>query len=93
MSTDTKLSEAQISKIIQLGESLGSQLTDLGKKARKNVAFPLPKDNLPVLASNLALNAVNKFETIISGKVAVRAGKGFTLFMLNEDMNSVIKVI
>ena len=29
----------------------------------------------------------------MSGKGAVRAGKGLTLFILNEDMNDVIKII
>ena len=29
----------------------------------------------------------------ISGKGAVRAGKGFTLFISNEDMNDIIKII
>ena len=53
----------------------------------------LPIDNVPRLVSNLASNAINKFERKISGKVAVRAGKGFTLFILNEDMNDVIKTI
>ena len=36
---------------------------------------------------------MNKFERKISGKRAVRAGKGFTLFILNEDMNYIIKII
>ena len=29
----------------------------------------------------------------ISGKGAVRAGNRFTLFILNEDMNDIIKII
>ena len=53
----------------------------------------LPIDNVPRLVSNLASNAINKFERKISGKVAVRTGKGFILFILNEDMNDVIKII
>ena len=36
---------------------------------------------------------MNKFERSISGKAAVRAGKGFTLFISNEDMNDIIKTI
>ena len=35
---------------------------------------------------------MNKFERKISGKGTVRAGKRFTLFILNEDMN-IIKII
>ena len=41
MSTDIKLSKAQISKIIQSGWSLGSWLGDLGKKAQTNLAIAL----------------------------------------------------
>ena len=93
MSTDIKLSEAQISKIIQSGGSFGSWLGNLGKKALTNIAIPLARDNLPGLVSNLTSNAINKFERKISGKGAVRAGKGFTLFISNEDMNDIIKIV
>ena len=39
------------------------------------------------------LDAINELERKVSGKGAVRAGKGFTLFLLNEDMNDIIKII
>ena len=39
MSTDIKLSKAQISKTIQLGGSFGSWLDNSGKKALTNIAF------------------------------------------------------
>ena len=29
----------------------------------------------------------------LSGKGAVRAGKGFTLFISNQDMNDILKII
>ena len=77
MSRDIELSKAQISKIIQSGGSFGSWLGNLGKKALTNIAIPLARDNLPGLVSNLTSNAINKFERKISGKGAVRAGKGF----------------
>ena len=93
MSTDIKLSKAQISKIIQSGESFGSWLANLGKKALINAAIPLAKDILLGLVSNLASNARNKIERKLSGKVTVRAGKGFSLFISNEDMNGIIKII
>ena len=35
---------------------------------------------------------LNKFHRKMSGKGAVRAGKGFTLFILNEDKNDIIKL-
>ena len=36
---------------------------------------------------------MNKFERKVSEKGAVRAGKRFTLFISNEDMNDIIKFI
>ena len=59
MSTDTKLSKAQISKVIQSGGSFCSWLANLGKKALTNVAIRLARDNLPGLVSNLTSNAIN----------------------------------
>ena len=83
MSTDIKLSKV----------SKGSLLANLGSKEPANVAISLARDNLPGLVSNLTSSAINKFESKISGKGAVIAGKGFTLFILNEDMNDIIKII
>ena len=45
------------------------------------------------LVSNLAPNVIIKFERKTRGKEAVIAGKGFTLFISNEDMNDIIKII
>ena len=92
-STDIKLSKAQMSKISQSGASFGSWLANLGKKALTNDTIPLARDNLPGLVSNLPSNAMNEIERKISRKGAVRAGKGFTLFISNEDMNDIIKII
>ena len=93
MSTDIKLGKAQISKIIQSSGSFSSWLANLGKDSQTNVAIPLARDNLLGLVSNLTSNAVNKFERKLSGTGAVTAGKGFTLIILNEDMNGVIKIL
>ena len=93
ISTNIKLSKAQITKIIQSGGSFGSWLGHLGKKPLPNIAIPLARDNLPGLVSNLTSNAINKFERKISGKGAVRAGKGFNLFISNEGINYIIKII
>ena len=95
MSADVKLSKAQISKIIQPGVSFGSWLANIGNKALvaiTNVAVPLARDNWFGLVSNLTLTAINTFDRKINGKGAARAGKGFTLYILNEDMN-IIKII
>ena len=93
ISTDIKLSKAQISKLIQSGGSFGSWLANLDQKSLTNVAGPLARDNLPELISNLTSNAINKFERKISGEGTVRAGKRFLLFISNEDMNDIIKII
>ena len=36
---------------------------------------------------------MNTFERKITGKGAARAGKGFALFILNEHMDDIIKII
>ena len=79
MSTDVKLSKAQISKIIQSSGSFASWLGNLGNKALTNISIFLARDNLPGLVSNLTSNAINKFERKISGKGAVRAGERETV--------------
>ena len=84
---------ALISKIIQSGRSFGSSLGNLGNKALTNIAILLATENLPGLVSNLTSNPINKFERKVSGKGAVRSGKGFTLFVSNEDSNDFIKII
>ena len=47
------------------------------------------------MLSNIASNRINKFESKISRKGAVRAVKGFTFFFffLNEDINDINKCI
>ena len=93
ISTDIKLSKAQISTIIHSGGSFGSWLANFGKKAPTNIAVPLARDNFPGLVSNLTSNAISKFQRKISGKGAFRAEKGFTLFISYEDMNDIIKIM
>ena len=53
MSTNIKLSNAEIPKIIQSRGSFGSWLVNLGKKALTSIAVPLARDNLLGLVSNL----------------------------------------
>ena len=48
---------------------------------------------MPGLVSNFASNAINKFARKISEKGALKAGKRFTLFISNEDVNDIIKII
>ena len=61
--------------------------------ALTNIAIPLARDSLTGLLSNLNSSAINKFDLKLSWKRAVRAGIGFNLFILNEDMNGIIKII
>ena len=49
MSTDVKLSEAQISKIIQSGGFLGPWLNKLGGKVVTDLAIPFARNKLPGL--------------------------------------------
>ena len=93
MSTDIKLSKAQMSKIIQLGGVFASCLDNIGKRVPTNIAIPLDRDNCPGLVSNLASNTINRFERKISDKGAVRTRKVFTLFISNKDMDDTIKII
>ena len=93
LSTDKKLSKAQMSKIIQWGGIFGSWLGNLGKKALTYIAIPLARNNLPGLVKNLTSNAINRFEIQISRKKAVRGEKGFIIFISNEDMHDIINII
>ena len=103
MSMDIKMSKAHISKTTQsrgfdvmeelrILDNLG-KATD--KETIKNLAIPVAKDVFPGLvskiASNAALNEIKKLERRINGKSTARAGKGFTLFISNEDMD-IIKI-
>ena len=93
LSTDTKLSKVQLSKTIQSGGFFRIMLGNLGKKLITDLATPLPRDNFHGVVSNLASNVINELEKNTRGKGAVRAGKWFTLFISNEDMNDIIKII
>ena len=93
MLTDTKLSKAQLSKMIQSGGLLCNILENLGKKVITDLAIPLSRDNLSGLVCNLASHALSKFERKIREKGALKAVKGFTLFIVNENMRDLIKII
>ena len=84
-STDIKLVKAQLNKIIQsggfFGKTLDNAIDNLDKKALIGLAVSLTKDVLPKLATKATSSVLDKFERKISGQGAVRAGKGFTLFI------------
>ena len=98
MLADIKFSQAQLSKIIQsggfFGKTIGNIISNLCKKALIYLVVPLAENVLPKLATKAKTSpAIDKFERKISGRGAVRAGKGFTLFISNEDMDDIIKIV
>ena len=87
MSTDIKLSKAEISKIIQSGGFLGSLLSKLAGPLMK-VAVPLAKNILAPLGITAAASAI---DAGIQKKIH---GSGTTtLIISNEEMNDIIKII
>ena len=53
----------------------------------------MAKDVLPKLATKATSFVLDKFERKISGQEAVKAGKGFILFISNEDFDDIIKIV
>ena len=87
MSTDLKLSKAQISKIIQSGGFLGSLLSKLAGPLMK-VAIPLAKNVLVPLRITAAASAID------AGTQKKIHGSGTTtLIISNEEMNDIIKIV
>ena len=92
MSTDIKLSNAQLFKIIESGGFLG---TLLGK-----LAGPLMKFDVLLAKNVLAPLATMASATAIDGAIQkkmrvlgiVRAVKGITLVISNEDMDEIIRI-
>ena len=86
MSTDLKLSRAQISKIIQSGGFLGSSLSKLAGPLMK-IAVPLAKNVLAPLGITAAASAI---DAGIQKKIH---GSGTTtLIISNEEMNDIMKI-
>ena len=87
MSTDLKVSKAQISKIIQSGGFLGSLLSKLAGPLKK-VAIPLAKNVLAPLGITAAASAIY---TGIQKKIH---GSGTTsLIISNEEINDIMKIV
>ena len=86
MSTDLKLSEAQISKIIQFGGFLVLLLSKLAGPLMK-VAVPLVKN---ILAS-LEITAALAIDAGIQKKT--HGSETITLIISNEEMKDIIKIV
>ena len=87
MTTDLKLSKAQLSKIIQSGGFLGSLLSKLAGPLMK-VAVPLAKNILAPLGITAAASAVDaRIQKEIHGS------RTTTLIISNEEMNDIIEIV
>ena len=87
MTTDLKLSKAQIKKIIQSGGFLGKLLSKLAGLLMK-VAMPLAKNVLATLGLTAAMSAIYGS---IQKKMHVSGAT--KLIIENEDMNDIMKII
>ena len=89
MSTDLKLSKAQISKIIQSGRFLGSLLSKLAGPLMK-AAIPLAKNILAPLGITAAASAIDARIQ----KKKKKHGSGTTILIIsNEEMNDMMKIV
>ena len=86
MSTDLKLSKAQISKIIQSGEFLGSLLSKLAGPLMK--AISLAKNVLAPLGITTAASAID-----VGIQKKIHGSGTTTLIISNEEMNYIMKII
>ena len=87
MSTDIKLSKAQISKIIQSGGFLGSLLSKIAGPLMKEVV-PLAKNNLAPLGITAAASA---FDAGIQKKI--HGSRTTTLKVSGKEMNDIMKIV
>ena len=86
MSTDMKLSKAQVTKIIQSRGFLGSLLSKLAGPLMK-VAIPFAKNILAPLGITAAASAMN-------AEIKKKHGSGTTtLIISNEEMNDIMKIV
>ena len=87
MSTDLKLSRAEVSNIIKSGGFLGSLLSKLASSLMK-VAIPLSKTVLTSLGITAAASAI---DAGIQKKIHVSGT--ITLIISNEEMNYIMKIV
>ena len=95
MSTDLKLSKAQISKIIQSGGFLGSLLSKLAGPLMK-IAVPLAKNVLAPLGITAAASKIDagiQKKKHGSGCPLSSSSQNTTLIISNEEMNDKMKII
>ena len=90
MSTDIKLSKAQISKIIQSGGFLGSLLIKFAGPLKK-VAVPLAKNILALLGITAAASAIDaRIRNKIHGSGCLSST---ALIISNKEMSDIMKIV
>ena len=87
ISTDIKLSKAQVTKIMQSGGFLGSLLSKLAGPLMK-VAIPLAKNILAPLGITAAASVI---DAGIQKKI--HGSRTTTLIISNEEMNDIMKIV
>ena len=81
-----------MSNTIQSGGFLGKTLSNVrSKKALLHLVGSLAKHFLPKLATQATSSVLHKFNRKISGWGVVWAGKEFTFFISNKDMDDLSK--
>ena len=93
MSADLELSKFQISKIIQSDGIPGKTSGNLDKNVLSDLSVPLGKVVSPKLAIKATSSVLNKFSRKITGQGAVMAGRGLNLFIINEYMSDILKIV
>ena len=76
-----------------MGGFFSNMTSNLGKKALINLAIPLAENVASKLATKATSAILDKFKRKITGKRMVRAGKWFTLFVSNKDMDDIIEIV
>ena len=93
MPTDIKLNKVNLSKIIQSGVCLGASLSKFASTLMK-VSAPLAQNVLAPLATMAPVSVIDgAIQNKMRRKVVVRARKGITLVILNEDMDDITAFI
>ena len=90
---DGKLIKTQLTEIVQSGVFIGNMIGKLGKEILTKYAVPLAQNVLPQLAANATSSVIDKLEKKRRGQGIIRAGKRFTLFILNEDMDDILRIV
>ena len=87
MSTDIKLSKAQVSKIIQSGGFLGSLLSKL--------AGPLMKVTVPLAKNILAPLGITATASVIDAEIQKKIHSSGTIVLLisNKEMSGIMKIV